>query len=1342
MKVLKVQEDIRTLEKARDRETPENQEQRDILEVKIRNYRAERVHEQQVMENRVVKLMRREFFLVAAVDVQNVLIDHMDNIIGFAMAKVNLANTELTAEGGRWRQLKECIRINATIAIKMAQEEDKQIGALKEIHRQKIEQEQRLAEALAKPESAPNPLEKIRMEREAEVISKEIEEKLAWLAEQREEEVRAVGHLWTERIGTLHQEHVRLASELKSLEERSRMLALLFGLEDELLNAVWTHAEMDVVVTALGREGNDDDDDDDDNDELEKNEVGRDAEDARARRLAARAEREEQRDQRMLDCSQKMQKMRELKTFYRERVTMLRKVRETAREREGRWLDEATNRLTELSGKWIAEAEKRRLEKQLELQKRGAAERARQLRQQLQDARDTVKRKQTEIGRMHAQIRANRKMFEAEVKARAETAKSTIEHLKATMAKHHKMWEKTLNEKKEEMKKLTELHAKQVAELEGELAVMTETAKRRWQWVQSIKIELNNAKNIIESLKLEHQQEHAAWEKERADLSTQLKFHMEQSERRLQHINSLKNEVTLLRVAADQREVEMEKERDVFRAEARSLRWEIWKRDETARRLRTDVDAAFQWFAETLSSLAGAGSDYNERIAANGGIQVLVGLSSAISIDLRRHASRAMGSIAWNGHVDFRVVSRRARDAWSSWLDTVSKGTEWKWRTLTEEQMNAPMVGFAVGLRAAEGVGVKIDLLDGDEIEEIVLPDEPKQRNQENDKKMPDANQRDRTRKETAEGAGTIGSGTGGVRKLLLLKNNMVAHGLTVRKRPRDLAPLEGLVSAQRRDAWKTHEEQSRVLNNPIFSTSTLSSSPSAASLRIAALEVEVVSEAEVQAQVGPNVPIGLALAKAHAALESLVSMCRENDEDLQRNATDTLAVLALQGENRTLLMRLPAMASSLQCLCEREVSPEVQRNAVAAIANIAYRCRANQDAFASCETINALVDLCRESTDVDVIENACLGIANLTWKHEKNSLAVGRAGGIEALVELCNSPRSSEWGCSSVQADAAEALVNATRNDSHENAERIRRFGVRPLILLCASSAVAVQRCAALVLGNVAQNDANRLDIGANGGIDALFLLTESQDYAVQANALWALSNLAWSTANQERIGFHLPSLIQLCTSPDVAVRGNATAALANALFYNENNRQRLRRIENEIHVDRASDAANVNEDNIHPTLSSSSLPSRKDVGTEKTTSEKLEGSNGNKKDNNDEPDDERQRETTEDEDDSHCDTKRKRSNDQQSYGELGKGPEKMSALVLHARGGGLGVLIGLLHDSNPFVQENAARALGTKPFLFFLFFFLFVLPLSQYSFPHDITSFFCFVRPNVRYKSPRLHG
>lgn len=80
------------------------------------------------------------------------------------------------------------------------------------------------------------------------------------------------------------------------------------------------------------------------------------------------------------------------------------------------------------------------------------------------------------------------------------------------------------------------------------------------------------------------------------------------------------------------------------------------------------------------------------------------------------------------------------------------------------------------------------------------------------------------------------------------------------------------------------------------------------------------------------------------------------------------------------------------------------------------------------------------------------------------------------------------------------------------------------------------MQRNAALVLGNIGQDDTNRRAVGASGGVEALFVLADSDTWEVQANACWALANLAWTAENQERIGRFLPSLLELCEHESVS--------------------------------------------------------------------------------------------------------------------------------------------------------------------------------------------------------------
>ncbi|CAN0120353.1 unnamed protein product [Scytosiphon promiscuus] len=203
------------------------------------------------------------------------------------------------------------------------------------------------------------------------------------------------------------------------------------------------------------------------------------------------------------------------------------------------------------------------------------------------------------------------------------------------------------------------------------------------------------------------------------------------------------------------------------------------------------------------------------------------------------------------------------------------------------------------------------------------------------------------------------------------------------------------------------------------------------------------------------------------------------------------------------------------------------------------------------------------DTMDVDAVQAATAALANLLCYSETNSVRLVAAGGVGVLVGLVSSYRPHNLLDSDqveeIQANAAEALVNATRNHGEEVATRIHSLGMGPLVLMCGSDNVQVQRHAALVVGNLCQTDAHRAIAGVEGGVEAMFVLCDAADFVVRANALWALGNLAWDPHNQERIGRFTSQLLSLVSSSWLPIRTNALICLANSLFFNEPNRRRV---------------------------------------------------------------------------------------------------------------------------------------------------------------------------------------
>jgi hypothetical protein len=763
-------------------------------------------------------------------------------------------------------------------------------------------------------------------------------------------------------------------------------------------------------------------------------------------------------------------------------------IRVGARKRELGMIQEAVDTLDGYAGQWLADNEVQQIEGQLSLTRTTLDEVQKEAKKTDKESKDKIKDLQSRLDARMNQLEATKQMFESELSALRMSSTRSINYLKDVVMATKDAMETLRKEKDAEIMRMAEAHAKKISEMTAKMEELEKVAERRKKWVQSLQVQIGRMRAEAKRIELLRIAEHNAWEKERDGLTQQLEFHISQSDRRLQWVNSLKREISV----KEKEKQKVLKQMNIAAAKhadlERELRWNIWQRDETARQIRMDVDSAFLFFAETISQLAGVSRQHNDQIAMNGGVGVLAAMINRDCgrKELKPLASKALAAVSWNGHVDHRVVSRRARDAWSSWTGRVSAAEKWRFDLGEKERL---------GIIKAEKLAMKA--FQSNKAEAFSLAN----------------------------------------RTVRLLKAAFVSS-LSAKSRAA-------------RDAEVLREGQT-VVGHP--TPDYRHAAPNSKKVRVEQVD-------DVVANTGPHEDNQSAIGSTHGALSSLVHLCQQNDPSLQRYATDAIAVLALNVSNREKLEQVQECAPTLVELLDEERIAEVQRNAAAAIGNMAFENPSNQSQLGDCGAVEALVALCaRKDTDIDVLENSAAALGNLARRNEANSLRIGICGGIEALVRLVNSGRTADLNDGErVQANAAEALVNATRNDSHENAERVRACGIRPLVLLCTSKNLSVQRSSALVLGNIAQNDQNRIEIGSKGGIDALFILAAEQDRVVQANAAWALGNLAWSASNQERIGFHMPRLLQMLNSKHDDVRGNAIICVANALFYNESNRRRV---------------------------------------------------------------------------------------------------------------------------------------------------------------------------------------
>ena len=121
----------------------------------------------------------------------------------------------------------------------------------------------------------------------------------------------------------------------------------------------------------------------------------------------------------------------------------------------------------------------------------------------------------------------------------------------------------------------------------------------------------------------------------------------------------------------------------------KEMRWQVWQRDETAgdsvQTLTVPSHGFWRVFAISLARERSTTSEFRAMAAFE--CSLFLNTSSCKHDTLRPLAARAVAALSWNGHVDHRVTSRRARDGWSKWIGRVAEEEKWRFDLGEEEQM-------------------------------------------------------------------------------------------------------------------------------------------------------------------------------------------------------------------------------------------------------------------------------------------------------------------------------------------------------------------------------------------------------------------------------------------------------------------------------------------------------------------------------------------------------------------------------------------------------------------------------------------------------------------------------
>ncbi|KAJ5946280.1 vacuolar armadillo repeat protein Vac8 [Penicillium verhagenii] len=296
--------------------------------------------------------------------------------------------------------------------------------------------------------------------------------------------------------------------------------------------------------------------------------------------------------------------------------------------------------------------------------------------------------------------------------------------------------------------------------------------------------------------------------------------------------------------------------------------------------------------------------------------------------------------------------------------------------------------------------------------------------------------------------------------------------------------------------------------------------------------------------------------------LDPILFLLQSSDLEVQRAASAALGNLAVNGENKVLIVALGGLAPLIRQMMSPNV--EVQCNAVGCITNLATH-EENKAKIARSGALGPLIRLAK-SKDMRVQRNATGALLNMTHSDDNRQQLVN-AGAIPVLVHLLSSPDVDvQYYCTTALSNIAVDSTNRKRLAQTES--RL----VQSLVHLMDSSTPKVQCQAALALRNLASDEKYQLEIVRAKGlapppstasiilspVDSLGsgflkplvdLLGTTDNEEIQCHAISTLRNLAASSDRNKELVLQAGA-VQKCKDlvlrVPLTVQSEMTAAIA----------------------------------------------------------------------------------------------------------------------------------------------------------------------------------------------------
>ncbi|KAJ5140242.1 vacuolar protein 8 [Penicillium atrosanguineum] len=304
--------------------------------------------------------------------------------------------------------------------------------------------------------------------------------------------------------------------------------------------------------------------------------------------------------------------------------------------------------------------------------------------------------------------------------------------------------------------------------------------------------------------------------------------------------------------------------------------------------------------------------------------------------------------------------------------------------------------------------------------------------------------------------------------------------------------------------------------------------------------------------------------------LAPILFLLQSSDIEVQRAASAALGNLAVNAENKVLIVALGGLAPLIRQMMSPNV--EVQCNAVGCITNLATH-EENKAKIARSGALGPLIRLAK-SKDMRVQRNATGALLNMThsgeylfaprrwWggleltrRPDDNRQQLVNAGAIPVLVQLLSSPDVDvQYYCTTALSNIAVDSTNRKRLAQTEG--RL----VQSLVHLMDSSTPKVQCQAALALRNLASDEKYQLEIVRAKGLSPLLRLLQSSYLPLILSAVACIRNISIHPLNESPIieaGFLKPLVDLLGSTDNEEIQCHAISTLRNLAASSDRNKE-----------------------------------------------------------------------------------------------------------------------------------------------------------------------------------------